>query len=55
METWALSSVPADLSDVTYNPETGTFFVVANSDAVAYELQLPDTLLVRRCTPKSHA
>jgi uncharacterized protein YjiK len=34
VETWAVSSVPADLSDVTYNPDTGTFFVVANGGAL---------------------
>ena len=30
VETWQMSVVPSDLSDITYDPETETFFVVAN-------------------------
>lgn len=47
VETYDMSSVASDLSGVTYDPETDTFFVVNNGDAIAYEIQLPDTLLGR--------
>ena len=47
VETFDMSVVVSDLSGVTFDPETATFFVVNNGDAIAYEIALPNTLLGR--------
>jgi uncharacterized protein YjiK len=40
-----MTSVPSDLSGITWNPSTKTLFAVNNGDRMIYEITYPNTLV----------
>ena len=42
---YEMTSVPSDLSGITWNPSTKTLFAVNNGDRMIYEITYPNTLV----------